>query len=54
MRESFLLKSLVFGSLTVITYVLSRFVIEVREYVDALGRSPFSKWLQALNVQAAV
>ena len=25
----------------------------VREYVDAAGRSPFSKWLRDLNVQAA-
>jgi putative component of toxin-antitoxin plasmid stabilization module len=28
-------------------------VFDVREYVDASGRSPFSKWLRALNVQAA-
>jgi putative addiction module killer protein len=28
-------------------------VIEVRECVDALGKSPFTKWLRALNVQAA-
>jgi putative addiction module killer protein len=28
-------------------------VIAVREYVDAAGRSPFSKWLRGLNVQAA-
>jgi putative addiction module killer protein len=28
-------------------------MIEVREYVDAAGRSPFTKWLRALNVHAA-
>jgi putative addiction module killer protein len=28
-------------------------VLHVREYVDAAGRSPFTKWLRALNVQAA-
>ncbi len=28
-------------------------MIEVREYVDADGRSPFTKWLFGLNVQAA-
>jgi putative addiction module killer protein len=28
-------------------------VLDVREYVDAAGRSPFTKWLRALNVQAA-
>jgi putative addiction module killer protein len=28
-------------------------VLDVREYVDADGRSPFTKWLRALNVQAA-
>lgn len=28
-------------------------MLEIREYIDAAGRSPFSKWLRALNVQAA-
>jgi putative addiction module killer protein len=28
-------------------------VLQVREYVDAAGRSPFTKWLRALSVQAA-
>jgi putative addiction module killer protein len=28
-------------------------VLDVREYVEADGRSPFTKWLRALNVQAA-
>ena len=28
-------------------------MIEVREYVDTEGRSPFTKWLFGLNVQAA-
>lgn len=28
-------------------------MIEVREYVGAAGRSPFTKWLRVLNVQAA-
>jgi putative addiction module killer protein len=27
-------------------------VLHVREYIDAAGRSPFTKWLRALNVQA--
>lgn len=28
-------------------------MIEVREYVDANGRSPFGRWFDSLNVQAA-
>jgi putative addiction module killer protein len=28
-------------------------VLHVREYIDTAGRSPFTKWLRALNVQAA-
>jgi putative addiction module killer protein len=28
-------------------------VPHVREYIDTAGRSPFTKWLRALNVQAA-
>jgi len=28
-------------------------VLDVREYIDSAGRSPFTKWLRALNVQAA-
>jgi putative addiction module killer protein len=28
-------------------------VFDVREYLDAAGRSPFTRWLRALNVQAA-
>jgi putative addiction module killer protein len=28
-------------------------VLQVREYIDAAGRSPFTKWLRALNVQAS-
>lgn len=28
-------------------------MLEVREYIDAAGRSPFAKWLRALNVHAA-
>jgi putative component of toxin-antitoxin plasmid stabilization module len=27
-------------------------VLDVREYIDSAGRSPFTKWLRALNVQA--
>ena len=41
------------GECEVITYVLASNVIAVREYVDAAGRSSFSKWLRHLNVQAA-
>jgi putative addiction module killer protein len=29
-------------------------VLDVREYLDTAGRSPFTKWLRALNVHAAV
>ena len=36
-----------------ITHMLSLGVIDVREYIDAAGRSPVTKWLRALNVQAA-
>jgi len=28
-------------------------VLDVREYIDASGRSPFTKWVRALNVLAA-
>jgi DNA-binding phage protein len=28
-------------------------VLDVREYIDTAGRSPFTKWLRALNAQAA-
>jgi len=28
-------------------------VLDVREYVDIAGRSPFTKWLRTLNVHAA-
>jgi len=28
-------------------------VLHVREYIDTAGRSPFTKWLRALNVEAA-
>lgn len=28
-------------------------VLDVREYLDSGGRSPFTTWLRALNVQAA-
>jgi putative addiction module killer protein len=28
-------------------------VLDVREYIDGTGRSPFGKWLRVLNPQAA-
>jgi hypothetical protein len=28
-------------------------VVEIREYIDANGRSPFAKWFDGLNAQAA-
>jgi putative addiction module killer protein len=28
-------------------------VLDVREYIDTAGRSPFTTWLRALNVHAA-
>jgi putative addiction module killer protein len=36
-----------------ITYALSLNLIEVREYIDNAGRSPFARWFRSLNVQAA-
>ena len=39
---------------TILTYMLGLSMIEVREYVDAAGKSPFTKWLRDLNVRAAV
>jgi putative addiction module killer protein len=27
-------------------------MVDVREYIDTTGRSPFTKWLDGLNVQA--
>jgi putative addiction module killer protein len=33
--------------------MLSLKVVDVREYIDTAGRSPFTKWLHSLNVQAA-
>jgi putative addiction module killer protein len=34
-------------------YVIIKALLDVREYIDAAGRSPFTKWLRALNVHAA-
>ena len=28
-------------------------MLDVREYIDRAGRSPFTKWLRVLNAQAA-
>jgi putative addiction module killer protein len=28
-------------------------VIEIREYIDTLGRSPFARWFDGLNARAA-
>lgn len=28
-------------------------MLDVREYIDAAGRSPFTRWFRALNVHAA-
>ena len=36
-----------------ITYVLSLGLIEVQEYLDAAGRSPFARWFRGLSVQTA-
>ncbi len=33
--------------------VTIRSMIEIKEYVDAKGRSPFTKWFDRLNVHAA-
>jgi putative component of toxin-antitoxin plasmid stabilization module len=41
------------GATQMITYMLLARLLDVREYVDANGRSPFTKWLRALNVHAA-
>ena len=36
-----------------VTQVLPSSVIEVREYIDARGRSPYAKWFNRLPAQAA-
>ena len=36
-----------------ITHALSLNLIEVQEYIDSAGRSPFTVWFRGLNVQAA-
>ena len=28
-------------------------MIEIREYIDTLGRSPFARWFDGLNAHAA-
>jgi putative addiction module killer protein len=33
--------------------MLSLTILDVREYIDLARRSPFTKWLRVLNVQAA-
>src|ERR1039458_953845 len=38
---------------SILTYMLLLIVLDVREYIDTAGRSPFTKWLRALNVHAA-
>jgi len=34
-------------------YVIMSLVIEIREYIDGEGRSPFERWFNGLNPQAA-
>jgi hypothetical protein len=36
-----------------VTQVLPSSVIDVREYIDARGRSPYAKWFNRLPAQAA-
>jgi putative addiction module killer protein len=39
---------------TLVPYVLPSTMIEVREYLDAHGRSPYSAWFERLNREGAV
>jgi hypothetical protein len=36
-----------------VTYVLPLVVVEIREYLDLAGRSPFAEWFDSLNAPAA-
>jgi putative addiction module killer protein len=36
-----------------VTYVLPLVVVEIREYLDLAGRSPFAEWFDSLNARAA-
>jgi len=40
-------------ALTMVSYVLPLVMVEVREYLDPLGRSPFAVWSDRLNREAA-
>ena len=37
-----------------VSYVLPLIMVEVREYLDRVGRSPFAAWSDRLNREAAV
>jgi putative component of toxin-antitoxin plasmid stabilization module len=39
---------------TLVPYVLPLSIIEVREYLNAGGRSPYAAWFERLNREAAV
>ena len=39
--------------LTMVSYVLPLVMVEVREYLDRRGRSPFAAWSDGLNREAA-
>ena len=36
-----------------VTHTLPLFMITIREYLDSGGHSPFAKWFERLNAQAA-
>jgi putative addiction module killer protein len=40
-------------ALTMVSYVLPLIMVEVREYLDRSGRSPFAVWSDRLNREAA-
>ena len=39
--------------LTMVSYVLPSFMVEIHEYLDSSGQSPFAAWLDRLNREAA-
>ena len=39
--------------MTMVTYMLPSNAVELREYIDASGQSPYARWFNKLNAQAA-
>ena len=40
-------------TLILVTYMVPSHMVEVQEYLDPTGRSPFAEWFDGLNAQAA-